>query len=247
MTDQARSDIKTAGGGSFAGGIYGEVTFNGSGTINGDVDAITIRVNGAGTSNGNAKAEAIVVNGTASFNGDVQSNELTVNGDANIRDSAGIGRLIVKGNLSIGGSLAAHEVDLRGFLRMGGDCQAEAFTGEGGFNVGGLLNSGNVDVVVQAPSSAREIGGERIVIRQPSGSIASLTGLLTVFSEKRLTVNTIEGDVVWLENTTAKVVRGKQVTIGQGCVVELVEYAESYTPAGAPQVREARKVSGAEA
>jgi len=175
----------------------------------------------------------------------VQANEMIVNGDANIRDGAGVGRLIVKGNLSIGGSLAAHEVQLHGFLRMAGDCQAEAFTGEGGFTVAGLLNAGNVDVTVQAPSSAREIGGERIVVRQPSGNISSLTSLLTVFSEKRLTAETIEGDVVWLENTSAKVVRGKQVTIGQGCVIDLVEYAESYTPSGAPQVGEARQVSGA--
>jgi cytoskeletal protein CcmA (bactofilin family) len=244
MADEVRNDIKTAGGGSFAGGTYGDVTFNGSGTINGDVDAITYRVNGAGTSNGRVKSQSITVNGTANFNGEVQANEMTVNGDGTIRDGAGIGRLSVKGNLSIGGSLAAHEVDLRGFLRMGGDCQAEAFTGEGGFTVAGLLNAGNIDVVVQAVSSAREIGGERIVVRQPTG-VSSFTGLLTVFSEKRLTAETIEGDVVWLENTSARVVRGKQVTIGQGCVVDLVEYAESYTPAGAPQVREARQVAGA--
>ena len=243
MTDEIRTDIKTAGGGSFPGGNYGDVTFNGSGTINGDVDAITYKVNGAGTSNGRVKAQSVVVSGTGSFNGEVQANEMTVNGDANIRDGAGIGRLTVKGNLSIGGSLAAHEVILRGFLRMGGDCQAETFTGEGAFTINGLLNSGNLDIIVQGPSSAREIGGERIVIRQPTGSLSSLTGLLTVFAEKRLTADTIEGDVVWLENTTAKVVRGKQVTLGQGCVVDLVEYAESYTPAGAPQVREARQTS----
>jgi cytoskeletal protein CcmA (bactofilin family) len=245
MSDEIRNDIKTAGGGSFSGGTYGDVTFNGSGTINGDVDAITYRVNGAGTSNGRVKAQSIIVNGTAGFNGEVQANEMTVNGDANIRDGAGVGRLIVKGNLSIGGSLAVHEVQLHGFLRIAGDCQAEAFTGEGGFTVGGELNAGNVDVTVQAPSSVREIGGERIVVRQPSGALSTFTGLLTVFSEKRLTAETIEGDVVWLENTTAKVVRGKQVTLGQGCIVDLVEYAESYTPAGAPQVREARQVSGA--
>ena len=243
MADEIRNDIKTAGGGSFSGGTYGDVTFNGSGTINGDVDSITYKVNGAGTSNGRVKSQSIVVNGTASFNGEVQANDMTVNGDANIRDGAGIGRLTAKGNLGIGGSLAAHQVDLRGFLRVGGDCQAEAFTGEGGFTIGGELNAGNVDVVVQAQSSAREIGGERIVVRQPMGGISSFTGLLTVFAEKRLTADTIEGDVVWLENTTAKVVRGKQVTIGAGCVIDLVEYAESYTPAGAPQVREARQVA----
>ena len=243
MTDQGRTDIKTAGGGAFQGGTYGEVVFNGSGTINGDVDAITYRVNGAGTSNGRVVAQSVTVNGTANFNGEVQANEFTVNGDATIRDGAGFGRLVAKGNLSIGGSVAAHQIELRGFLRIGGDCQAEAVTGEGGFNVAGLLNAGNVDVIVQAPSSAREIGGERIVVRQPAGGLSSFTGLMTVFAEKRLTVDSIEGDVVWLENTTARVVRGKNVTVGAGCVVDLVEYAESFTPAGGAQVRESRQVS----
>ena len=245
MADQIRTDIKTAGGGTFTGGTYGDVTFNGSGTINGDVDAITYRVNGAGTANGRVKAQSITVNGTAGFNGEVQANELVVNGDASIRDGAGVGKLVVKGNLSVGGGISAHEVEIRGFLRMGGDCQAETFTGEGGFTVAGLLNAGNIDVTVQAPSSAREIGGERIVVRQPIGTLGSLTGLLTIWAEKRLTAQTIEGDVVWLENTTAQVVRGKNVTIGAGCVVQLVEYAESYTPVAGAQVNEARQVSGA--
>ena len=245
MADEVRNDIKTAGGGSFSGGTYGDVTFNGSGTINGDVDAINYRVNGAGSNNGRVKARSVVVNGAGTFNGEVQSNEMTVNGDASIRDGAGIGRLIVKGNLSIGGSLAAHEVRLHGLLRVGGDCKAESFNGEGGFTIAGELNAGNLDVAVHGPCAAREIGGERIVVRQPTSGWSSLTSLLSGFAEKRLTAETIEGDVVWLENTTAKVVRGKQVTIGQGCAVDLVEYAESYSPAGAPQVKEARQVAGA--
>lgn len=245
MADQTRTDIKTAGGGTFTGGTYGDVTFNGSGTMNGDVDAITFRVNGAGTSNGRVKAQSVTVNGTAGFNGEVQASEFVVNGDASIRDGAGIGRLSVKGNLSVGGGVAAHEIELRGFLRIGGDCQAESFTGEGGFTVAGLLNAGNIDIAVHGPSSAREIGGERIVVRQPSAAIGSLTGLLTIWAEKRLVAESIEGDVVWLENTTAKVVRGKNVTVGVGCIIDVVEYAESYTPGGAAQVKEARQVSGA--
>ncbi len=245
MADQTRTDIKTAGGGTFTGGTYGDVTFNGSGTMNGDVDAITFRVNGAGTSNGRVKAQSVTVNGTAGFNGEVQASEFVVKGDASIRDGAGIGRLVVKGNLSVGGGVAAHEIELQGFLRIGGDCDAESFTGEGGFNVAGLLNTGNFDVAVHGPSSAREIGGERIVVRQPTAPLGSLTGLLTIWAEKRLVTDSIEGDVVWLENTTAKVVRGKNVTVGVGCVIDLVEYAESYTPVGAAQVKEARQVSGA--
>jgi cytoskeletal protein CcmA (bactofilin family) len=246
MADQTRTDVKTAGGGTFTGGTYGDVTFNGSGTMNGDVDAITYRVNGAGTSNGRVKAKRVTVNGTASFNGELQANELVINGDASVRDGAGVGKLLVKGNFSVGGSLAVHEVDLRGFLRVGGECQAESFVGEGGFTVSGLLNAGNIDVAVLAPCSAKEIGGERIVFRQPTGNLASFTGLLTIWAEKRLTAETIEGDIVWLENTTAKVVRGTQVTVGVGCVIDLVEYTESYTPTGAAQVKEARQVSRAD-
>ena len=67
---------------------------------------------------------------------------------------------------------------------MGGDCQAETFTGEGAFNVVGLLNAGNIDATVQGPSTPAR-SGERIVVRQPSGSLGSLTGLLTV-AEKTL-------------------------------------------------------------
>ena len=245
MADQIRTDIKTAGGGTFTGGTYGDVTFNGSGTINGDVDAITFRVNGAGSTNGRVKAQSITVNGTAGFNGEVQANDMTINGDASIRDGAGIGKLVVKGNLSVGGGVSAHEVELKGFLRIGGDCDAEQFTGEGGFNVAGLLNAGNIDIMVHAPSTVREMGGERIVVRQPGGNIASFTGLLTLWAEKRLTAETIEADTVWLENTTAKVVRGKNVTVGAGCVIDLVEYADTYTPGGTAQVKEARQVAGA--
>lgn len=245
MADEIRNDIKTAGGGAFSGGTYGDVTFNGSGTVNGDVDALNFRINGAGSSNGRVKAQSIIVNGTGTFNGEVQANEMTINGDASIRDGAGIGRLTVKGNANIGGSAAMHEVRLAGLLRIGGDCQAETFVGEGSFNVAGELNVGNLDVTVHGTASAREIGGERIVVRGSSGNFSTLTSLIGMFSERRLTAETIEGDVVWLENTSAKVVRGKQVTLGSGCQIELVEYAESYTPAGDAQVREARQVSGA--
>ena len=139
--------------------------------------------------------------------------------------------------------MAATDIELKGYLNVGGDCQAESLIGEGAFTIGGELNAGSLDVTVHGNSSAREIGGERIVVRQPVGGITSLTSLFAVFSEKRLTAETIEGDFVWLENTTAKVVRGKQVTIGVGCSIDLVEYAESYTPVEGAQVREARQVA----
>jgi cytoskeletal protein CcmA (bactofilin family) len=49
-----------------------------------------------------------------------------------------------------------------------------------------------------------------------------------VSDNKILTSNIIEGDLIYLENTNAKIVRGKNVTIGAGCKIELVEYKESF-------------------
>ncbi len=43
-----------------------------------------------------------------------------------------------------------------------------------------------------------------------------------------LRTNSIEGDRVELEYTTAMVVRGKEVIIGEGCKIDRVEYTETF-------------------
>ncbi|MGV8082086.1 MAG: polymer-forming cytoskeletal protein [Coriobacteriia bacterium] len=243
MSEPIRSDMKINGDGSLSGGTYGTVTINGAGSVNGDLDAVTYKINGTATSTGRVLAQSITVNGSGTFNGPVQANAMTVNGDASVRGGVGIGRLLVRGNLSVSGGMALHEADVKGFLKTGGDCEAESFIGEGGFTIGGLLNAGVIDIKVYGPCSAREIGGERIVIRRPGSGLSSLTQLFTFWAEKRLTADTIEGDSIWLENTTAKVVRGRDVTVGAGCVVDVVEYTETFTPAEGAQVKDVRRAA----
>ena len=246
MADETRSDVKINGDGSLSGGTYGAVTINGAGTVNGDIDCTDYRVNGAGTHNGRLLAQSITVNGTGTFNGEVQANELNVNGDMSVRDGIGVGKVSIKGNASFGGSIASHEVIVRGFMKTGGDCQSEAFDCEGAFTVAGLLNAGTVDIKLYGPSSAREIGGEKIIVRQPSGGgLSSLTQIFTFWAEKRLTADSIEGDDVALELTTAKTVRGRNITIGEGCRVDLVEYSGTYVAAPGATVGEARQVTPA--
>ena len=243
MADETRADVKINGDGSLTGGAYGAVTINGAGTVNGDIDCTDYRVNGAGTHNGRLVAKTITVNGTATFNGELQAIDMTVNGDSSVRDGAGISKLSIKGNASFGGSIASHDVVVKGFLRTGGDCESEAFSCEGAFTVAGLLNAGIVDVKLYGPCSAREIGGEKITVREPGTGFSSFTQIFTFWAEKRLTADSIEGDDVTLELTTAKTVRGRNVNIGEGCRVDLVEYSGSYTIAPGATVGEARQVA----
>lgn len=237
--NDTRSNVRINGDGSVAGGVVGAVTINGAGTVGGDIDATTFRVNGAGTANGNVKAEHVKVNGTATFQGEVHAQEFVVNGDASVQRGLGAGRLTVKGNLRVGGGVAANDVDLGGMLKIGGDCEAESFTGEGLFEIAGLLNAGRIDVRVYGRCSAREIGGESITVREGRR-------WLGLFGDRKLVTDVIEGDDISLEYVEAKVVRGRNVTVGAGCSIGLVEYSENYSRFDGASVGESRKTEVAE-
>lgn len=236
-----RSDTTVNGGGSIGAGVYNNVIINGAGTITGDVECESLRVNGAGTCEGAMKAGSVTINGSGSFLRELQAGELSVNGDASVTLGAGIGRLRVKGRTSVGGSLAAHEVDAKGTVKIEGDCEADMFVGEGVFTIGGLLNAGTVHMQMYGPCAAREIGGEKVTIAQ---SRKGFSDFVAMFSEKRLHTDTIEADEVWVENTTARVVRGAAVTIGSGCDILLVEYSGTINQAPDSRVAEVRRIEG---
>lgn len=241
MVENTVTDARIAGEGTIGAGTYGEVVVNGVGTISGDIVCTGLRINGVGTCKGAVRAETATVNGTGRFDGQVQVGEMMINGDASMKQSAGIGTFDVKGRAAINGGLAARSVDVRGELVVGEDVSADAFEGEGAFRVGGLLNADRVSFRLLGTATAREIGGESVTVLGPRGFVpAALIGL---FSEKRLTVDVVEADEVTLEYTTAKVVRGARVSIGEGCKVETVEYTESFTRLADAQVAEELKVS----
>jgi len=218
------NDARIAGGGQITGGAYGVITINGAGSIKGDVTASTLRINGAGNTDGSVKAGALVVNGSASFGREVQATAMTVNGDASVTEGIGVSNLTVKGRMFVGGGVAAHDVDVRGELTVNGDCQADTFVAEGAFTIGGLLNAETVDIRLHAPSKAREIGGQRVSVREGRG----VASIFLFFAEKRLTVDSIEADDVVLEYVTAKVVRGTNVQVGAGCSIDVVEYTGEF-------------------
>jgi cytoskeletal protein CcmA (bactofilin family) len=236
MKDASRRDTKIAGAGDVAGGMYGNVTIAGAGTVLGDIDAVSLKVAGTANVQGKVVATSVSVGGNADFAGDVQANEFTVNGTAEVRGGVGAGVLKVNGACTITGSVNATRVEIRGTTRIGGDLQAETFDAQGVFSVGGLLNAGDVKIRLYAGCDARDIGGERIDV-----ALGKPWAFLPFFGERNLTADTIEGDVVTLENTRAKVVRGRDVRIGAGCEIGLVEYTGTYV--GDSGVTASRKVT----
>jgi cytoskeletal protein CcmA (bactofilin family) len=236
MSDtNSRPNSKIAGAGDMSGGVYGDVTIAGAGNVRGDVDAITFKVAGTGDIQGKLSAGTVSVSGNATFNGDVHAGTMTVSGTADVRGALTADVFKVAGSTTITGRVDAQRIEIRGTTKIGGDAQAEVFDAQGIFSVGGLLNAGSVSIRLYGGCDARDIGGERIDVQ-----LGKTWPFIPFFGERNLTADTIEGDVVYLENTRAKVVRGGDVRIGAGCEIDLVEYTGTFV--GAEGVRASRKV-----
>lgn len=241
MADGTFGDMKINGDGTVAGGTYGTISINGNGRILGEITATALRIAGNGSADADVAVDNIVVNGSGRFGGQVRAGELVVRGDAAVVLGLGVGRLEIRGRSSIGGGLNAREVDMKGELQVGGDCQAEKFKSEGAFTIGGLLNAGEIEVRLYGTSRVRELGGEHIRVLVPTGPFANFANMFALLGEKRLTAESIEGDEIELENVTAAVVRGRNVKLGQGADIALVEYSGTLTQAPDARVGEARK------
>ena len=113
-------------------------------------------------------------------------------------------------------------------MKVNSNCEAENFNLKGVFNIEETLNADDITVKLYGPSETKEIGGSKIHVQK--GGDNKLMELLTAilsplnFYKAHLKAETIEGDDVYLEHTTAQVVRGNTVTIGEGCEIDLVEY-----------------------
>ncbi|HET7627304.1 MAG TPA: polymer-forming cytoskeletal protein [Bacillales bacterium] len=231
-------DLVINGHASAAGGRFKKVSVNGRGVVEGDVECDTFDCNGWGVFRGKVKTETLIVNGYAELNDRVEAGKVTVNGKARIGENLTARDVEISGDGKIGGTVTGEEVRIRGRVTIGGDCEAESVQGGGQFRIGGLLNAETIDLDVHGKSQAGEIGGKRIVIRHEKHGWMKM--MKTLFPVK-LTVETIEGDDVSLEYTSAKVVRGQRVRIGKGCAIDLVEYGETLDVDEGANVKNDRK------
>jgi cytoskeletal protein CcmA (bactofilin family) len=206
-------DLKINGSGSAAGGKYDSVIINGNGKISGDLNCIYLKINGHGNVDGNVKADSVKVNGNNLIKGNLEAEKVKINGTADI-----------KGNLSV------EKAETYGSINVDGDCNAEFFKIEGTFAIEGLLNAGELELSLYGSSKSREIGGEKITVKKKGkyDFLGLKDMIMSSGRGKELTADIIEGDDIYLENTSAKIVRGNNIELGPGCEIEMVEYKNSF-------------------
>ena len=219
------SNINISGIGTLNEGEYDKVILSGSTKIIGDVKANKIVSSGSCKSFANVEGNSIQISGTMKCDGGLKSsdnieisgttkakfinaNTLNISGSANVCEDCTFDKGRISGNLNVYGS-----------------CEGRDFKSSARLTIGKLLSADIVDINIEGRSSITEIGGERITIRKGRGSFEfSIIPIL----RKELTCDLIEGDNIYIENTICKIVRGKNIIIGDGCNIDKVEYTDSY-------------------
>ncbi|MGG1571692.1 cytoplasmic protein [Fictibacillus sp. NRS-1165] len=231
------NNLTMHGSGSASGGLYNKVKIMGEGTITDDFECTLFKTYGSSEVSGNAKAVDFEIFGETEVRKNLDARNMKVLGTLSVGESATIGNTKILGTVDVTGKFTGDKVDLKGSIGVRGDLEAEVFVSSGLFEVAGLLNADVIDVKLRySTSHVQEMGGETIRV-QKKGSF-----LPFMKNEGYLEAKIIEGDDIFLENTTADIVRGKSVRIGSGCEIGLVEYYEEFKALSGSSVKENQKI-----
>lgn len=227
MEKNQLSDLIINGVSGAGGGNYNNVKIDGVGKVNGSIVACNFRGNGV-----------------MQFKADITTEEMECNGRMSLNGNLRFRNMKADGMLTIGGGLSGESCTLNGMMSIKGDCELENFTGRGGFTVGGLLSAGQMEFILQGQGKANEIGVESLVIRQEKPGVWSKlwSGFIPKLKSE-LHAGVIEGDYIDLEFTTADIVRGNILVIGNGCVIGRVEYRSKLTVHPGAKIVKEEKVS----
>lgn len=172
-------------------------------------------VTGTAQSNG-GHFDKVSIRGEAKVTGGIDCGQLKVMGTLSVVGNLTMKTSKVMGTLGVTGDVSGEDIKVMGEMNVKGNCNAESYQSRGAFDIDGLLNAGTVKIILHGHSRVKEIGGDTICVK-PN---------FTLFSSgfRQLTVDTVEGDDIDLQYTSARVVRGNRVKIGPGCEIESVEY-----------------------
>jgi len=226
MDAQERPSVSISGVGSSPGGDYKDVSISGAGKIDGDVRAERVLVSGAGKIDGSIEADVIDLSGATKVTGDSTARQFSASGAFKLPGNVHADSVVYSGAGKVDGSTKADTCRVSGAVKLGGQVEAEQFRGSGAFTISGLLSAEDVQISPRGGCSVREIGGTKVTVARGTTGGWLDESWWPGYSGG-LEVETIEGDEIHLEDTRCNTVRGRNVKIGPGSDVEVVEYGES--------------------
>lgn len=198
-------DIKISGMGDMSGGTYRSVTVSGMGKCTGAMNAERVAVSGTFKSEGPMECGELTVNGTLKCVGPLSAESFRCGGMGDILGDTVANSLTVGGTLHVKAErLEGEEITCTGILQVDGQISADSLRATG---------------IVKA----REIVGDAVSIGSRRFSVLRMFLPASNLS----TADLIEATTVELEGVSARVVNGRDVTIGPGCSIDHLDCSGS--------------------
>lgn len=210
-------------------GEYDEINVSGICSITGDIKANLINVSGKMDAEGEISVEHFKSSGMSTIEGSLKANTMKSSGKTNVEGKIEGNDLEISGMLDIVGNITGERLKLSGYSMVDGDIEVDYFECSGKIESEGLINADSVNITLRNHCSAQEIGGKTIAILedQKTENKGLFASLFTENRKDTLSCSLIEGDEIHLENVLCETVRGKNISIGKGCIIEKVEYTDT--------------------
>ena len=213
-------EIKISGSGSLPGGIKSRrISCAGSVLIEGDAEAEEMSFSGSGSIAGGAKTKVLSASGSLSIGGEVKGSLMKVAGSVKVGKRIELkDALRVHGSLKVLGDVEAKNmVELYGRFDISGKVTTETFEAELSRLESHVRNGIEVINV-----SVKKKGVEGLVLF----GIPIIGRILR--DGKLYTTDIVAKERVHLENVCCDNVSGKDVTLGEGCIIKgIVKYSET--------------------
>ncbi len=229
MTNSSLQSVNVSGSAHLGGGKYAEIRCAGSAHISADLEANRIHCSGSLHSQGALRGDDVHVSGSAAIGSGLNvgqariSGSLKVDGDLVVRQAAS-----VSGSAKISGKLSGETFRCSGSLQVDQEVALESLSVSGAIQCPGMVTAESIRLTAGGwTSHVGELAGSSIVVEDPWGRGGTVWH--RVWGERlgRVLVSEVSGDQVQLIQTTAKLVRGDDITIGRGCRVDRVEYRKT--------------------
>jgi cytoskeletal protein CcmA (bactofilin family) len=222
-------NVNIMGEGSLSGGSYKKVKIMGEAKIIGSIEVESLSVMGELTTESNVKTGKMSIMGEGNFQS-VEADRIGVTGEAVYKGFVRVREISVSGEAIFKDAVKADNIKVLGNIEAAKTIEAEQFVSRGAFQVG-TLNANDINIKLYGSCRAEEIGGERIEVFYPwyKRLFTDIIDAL-IFRKTRkaqLYAENIEADIIYLENTVAKNVKGNDIKIGPGCRIERIEYGSN--------------------
>lgn len=184
--------------------------------------------------------------------GEVKCTSLSASGSVNGDALVCSGDVKISGASSFSGEVRAKSISVAGAFRAKSNISCDEITAKGIIKAAGEVSALSKIEIHGAVKSEETLSAPEIFIKFDSdveltsvkGTKISITPLrkFKLFKRKCITLSSIEGDDIELEYVTCPRVSGKNVKIGNGCRIELLEYSEGIDVSDKAKIRKTQRI-----